>query len=268
MDEAKLRERLWQLQLDRDDSSLPFSRRLARDNGWSHAFALRAIEEYRRFVFLAAVAGHPVTPSDEVDQVWHLHLCYTRSYWDEMCGEVLGMPLHHGPTRGGQAERAKFDDWYARTLQSYERYFGEEPPRELWPTAAERFAPRQWRRVDIGDAWLVSRRRVKRQLVAAAALVALLGAAGCSSVFGDDVGGWIALAAVGGIAGLIIFAIRQGGGGGGGGSAGDTGAGSWFWGGDGRGHSDGGDGGDGGSGCGASGCGGGGCGGGCGGCGS
>ena len=33
-----------------------------------------AIEEYRKFVFLALVAGHQITPSDQVDQVWHLHL--------------------------------------------------------------------------------------------------------------------------------------------------------------------------------------------------
>ncbi|MCX5952813.1 MAG: hypothetical protein NTZ40_04815 [Cyanobacteria bacterium] len=33
-----------------------------------------AIEEYRKFVFLALVAGHQITPSDQVDQVGHLHL--------------------------------------------------------------------------------------------------------------------------------------------------------------------------------------------------
>ena len=79
---------------------------------------MRAIEEYKRFVFLAMAAGHPVTPLDEVDQVWHLHLCYTRSYWEDLCGEVLRAPLHHGPTRGGAAERARFDDQYRRTLAS------------------------------------------------------------------------------------------------------------------------------------------------------
>ncbi|MEK6230809.1 MAG: hypothetical protein N2A42_03075 [Luteolibacter sp.] len=33
--------------------------------------------EYKRFVALAMLAGHPVTPSEEVDQAWHLHLVYT-----------------------------------------------------------------------------------------------------------------------------------------------------------------------------------------------
>ena len=44
----------------------------AEENGWNRSFARRAAEEYRRFLFLAQVAGHPVSPSDEVDQVWHV----------------------------------------------------------------------------------------------------------------------------------------------------------------------------------------------------
>ena len=104
--------------VDVPDVDLSFTRRLARENGWSHAFAERAVREYLRFVWLAMRAGHPVTPSPAVDEVWHLHLCYTRSYWDELCGKVLGRPLHHQPTRGGAAEDAKFHDQYARTLAS------------------------------------------------------------------------------------------------------------------------------------------------------
>lgn len=208
MDEAKLKERLWRLQLDCPDSALPFSRRLARENGWSHAFALRAIEEYRRFVLLAMVAGHPITPSDEVDQVWHLHLCYTRSYWDEMCGEVLGKPLHHGPTRGGHAEVAKFDDWYRSTLHSYQRIFGEQPPQDVWPASEQRFSPRRWRRVDVAGTWLVSQRKVKRQLLAAGSLVVLLAASSCSDMFGDGIGGTIAILATLGVVGLVVMLLK------------------------------------------------------------
>ena len=165
--------------LDAVDAELPFSARLARDNGWSRAFAVRAIEEYKRFVFLAMAAGHPVTPSDEVDQVWHLHLCYTRSYWEDLCGEVLRAPLHHGPTRGGAAERARFDDQYRRTLASYEVFFEEPPPVAWWPSPVERFARRRWRRVDLG-----ARRTVPRSGVLAAAAAALaLGFSSCSGTF-------------------------------------------------------------------------------------
>ena len=59
-------------------AALPFAERLARENGWSRSHAERVVGEYKRFCFLAATAGHTVTPSDAVDQAWHLHLTYSR----------------------------------------------------------------------------------------------------------------------------------------------------------------------------------------------
>ncbi|MFM8953133.1 MAG: glycine-rich domain-containing protein, partial [Planctomycetaceae bacterium] len=87
--------------LDDPRAPLTFTARLARENGWSIARAVRVVEEYRRFVLLAVTVGEPMTPSEDVDQVWHLHLVYTRDYWNAFCDGVLGVPLHHGPTRGG-----------------------------------------------------------------------------------------------------------------------------------------------------------------------
>ena len=95
-------ERLRAFEIDDVQSDLRFSDRLAKENDWSKSYTRRVIEEYKRFIYLCRAAGHPVTPSEEIDQAWHLHLCYTRSYWDEMCGEILGAPVHHGPTRGVQ----------------------------------------------------------------------------------------------------------------------------------------------------------------------
>jgi uncharacterized protein (TIGR04222 family) len=153
--------RLEAFDLDESGASLPLSARLARENGWEGEFAERVISEYKRFVWLAMRARHPVTPSDEVDQVWHLHLCYTRSYWDEMCGQILGAPLHHGPTRGGAEEGQKFENWYERTLESYRRFFGEEPPRDIWPPSAIRFGEAtHFRRVNTRRVWLVKKPRV------------------------------------------------------------------------------------------------------------
>jgi uncharacterized protein (TIGR04222 family) len=141
-------------------AALSFSKRLARDNGWTAAFAQRVVLEYKCFVYLAATCGHPVTPSDEVDQAWHLHLVYTRSYWDELCGQVLGFPLHHGPTKGGAAEGHKFQDWYARTLNSYAAAFGTLPPADIWPEAAVRFGEAPYfRRVNLRRHWLLPRLR-------------------------------------------------------------------------------------------------------------
>ena len=118
--QAELYQRIQAFSLDDPDANLAFSKRLARDNAWNAQYTQRVIEEYKKFTFLAVVAGHPVTPSDQVDQVWHLHLIYTHSYWEEFCPNVLQIPLHHGPTRGGRSEHNKFNDWYSKTDRIHE----------------------------------------------------------------------------------------------------------------------------------------------------
>ena len=132
--------RIAAFEIDDPASDFKFSDRLARENGWSHDYAAEVIDEYRRFVFLAFAAGHPVTPSVDVDEAWHLHLLYTRSYWEDLCRDTLGGPLHHGPTKGGPAEADKFADWYGRTLDSYQRLFDRPAPASIWPDPAARFA--------------------------------------------------------------------------------------------------------------------------------
>ncbi len=139
-EQASLLARLESFSLDDAAAPFPFSARLARDEGWSKSYAQRVIREYKRFAFLAVAAGHPVSPSPDVDQVWHLHLLYTQSYWKDFCGEVLGTPLHHHPTKGGPAERGKFDLWYANTRASYRRLFHEDPPHDIWPEPPEHMA--------------------------------------------------------------------------------------------------------------------------------
>ena len=39
--------------------------------------------------------------------------------------------------QGGAEEAAKFQDWYARTLESYRTCFGTEPPPDVWGRPAQ-----------------------------------------------------------------------------------------------------------------------------------
>jgi len=137
-DHQALLDRILAYSFDDGDVALPFADRLARENCWPRSYSERVIVEYRRFMFLAVVAGHPVTPSDQVDQAWHLHLLNTHSYWDRFCPDVLGRRADHCPTTGGPAESRKFEHWYDRTLDSY-RYFFGAPPQDIWPVATIRF---------------------------------------------------------------------------------------------------------------------------------
>jgi hypothetical protein len=250
---------LWQkLAAFEFDSGLPelsFAQRLARENQWDLGFAARAIEEYKRFLYLAAVAGHPVTPSDEVDQVWHLHLTYTRSYWEKLCGEILEKPMHHNPTRGGMAEDLKFRQWYERTKETYEAEFDQKPPEEVWPASETRFSqPRRLKEPNTADFWVISKRkfgqgaRVAAVVLGALLMVAACGGAGDGMDIGTFFGGFITVMVV-----LFIIGAKYGGHGGGGKGGGGASCGGGI-----SGCSCGGSGCSGGSGCG----GGGGCGGG------
>ncbi len=148
--------RLHTYELDQVDDQLPFSKRLARENNWTIEYAKRVMHEYKRFVFLAMTSGHPVTPSDEIDQVWHLHLIYTKAYWEEFCKEIIRAPFHHHPTKGGKKEGEKFRNWYARTKQTYREVFGEEPPSDIWKNEQERFtlAP-HYKRINTLSNWII-----------------------------------------------------------------------------------------------------------------
>jgi uncharacterized protein (TIGR04222 family) len=213
--DASLRERIEAFPLDAPTSRLTFSRRLARENGWTDEHALRVIREYRRFLYLTQVAGHVVVPSEAVDQAWHLHLTYTRSYWDDLCGGVLGAPLHHNPTTGGADEGRKFRDLYERTLASYRAHFDESVPADIWPDAAERFGEsNRHQRVNLSRHWIVPKPRVGL----AAVPVGLFGMAGLffgqefvAAVFPFNLKGqdFLGFAAGGGVILLLVAAAMR-----------------------------------------------------------
>jgi hypothetical protein len=128
---AALWEKLAAFPIDDPSAQFQLSMRLAKEQEWTHDFALRVIEEYRKFLFLSMVSPEMVTPSLRVDEAWHLHLLYTRSYWQELCVKTLGRLIHHQPSTGGQQEDEKFSGLYVRTLDLYAGIFGE-PPEDIW----------------------------------------------------------------------------------------------------------------------------------------
>jgi len=269
-----LSDPLWQklaaFPFDTPGARLPFTARLARDNAWPLAYAYRVLEEYRRFLYLAVRARHPVTPSDAVDQAWHLHLVYTESYWNDLCADTLGRPLHHGPTKGGAAEDAKYEDWYERTRQSYREHFGENPPLDVWPPSSVRFGPAsRGQRVSTHDAWIIPKPAFLRRRAAAPALFAV-GLAPLLLAFTFEPENILVL--IIGFGGIVFFPVvfiwalissyrKRNGGKDDGGSTGCGGSGCGSGGSKDSGcssHGDGGSGCSGGSGCGGGGCGGGG----------
>jgi hypothetical protein len=113
-----------------------FVQRVAMENCWDLKKAESGIDEYKKFMILAAISPTPVTPSDEVDQIWHLHIVHMKNYSD-FC-KILGKDIIHGPTEGGEVEDARYLDQYQYTLKFYKETFSE-PPLEFWPSPTDRF---------------------------------------------------------------------------------------------------------------------------------
>jgi hypothetical protein len=141
--EINLYTRICDFDLDESGASFPFSHKLAREYRWTRRYTLRAIQEYKRFMFLGIVAKHVVSPSVPIDLVWHLHLIYTDSYWNKFCAEVLGKSFHHSPSLGGKVEQLKYDRLYQETLTSYQHYFGT-PPADIWLDSPRQQLQQYW----------------------------------------------------------------------------------------------------------------------------
>lgn len=154
-------ETFWQkvktFELDDPESAFTFTDRLARENRWEIEFSVRVILEYKKFMFLLCIADHPLTPSDQIDQAWHLHLIYTHSYWIEFCQNTLAKNIHHGPTKGGKHEADKFTDWYEKTKQLYINIFGKDPPSDIWPSSKVRFSEINFQRINRDKYWIIKK---------------------------------------------------------------------------------------------------------------
>ncbi len=162
----KMWDKLNEFSLDIPEVDFSFSDRLARENGWTKEYANRVITEYKKFVFLSATSGKSLTPSDEVDQAWHMHMIYSRSYWNEMCKDILGgFMFHHGPTKGGKLEAERFHNQYQYTLDLYAEVFNETPPSDIWPSVEKRFSPMDYKRIDVTKNIILNKNKVKEYMI-------------------------------------------------------------------------------------------------------
>lgn len=110
-------------------SEYGFSTRLAHENYWTKNFTEKAITEYKKFIYLAAISENMVSPSPIVDTVWHQHLIFTTSY-NNLCA-IAGKQIQHIPATHHGEEFAKFKQAKNHTQQLYEANFGQQSE-ALW----------------------------------------------------------------------------------------------------------------------------------------
>jgi hypothetical protein len=154
-EEKVLFKKIQNFQLDDNSASFKFSERLARENGWDKSYTNRVIEEYKKFIFLCCISETGITPSDAVDQAWHLHLTFTKSYWIDLCKNTINKEIHHNPTKGGSSERQKFKHFYQKTDILYTEKFGTNPPTDIWYDSKKRFSEINFQRVNLQKHWLI-----------------------------------------------------------------------------------------------------------------
>ncbi len=117
-----------------DASTKAFAGKIAKKLGWKTGFALHAIDEYKKFVYLGIVSDFAVTPPKVIDQVWHEHLLFTRGYRD-FCRVVLKRDFDHNPELLPDAAQTKaFVEQYDATLALYQSEFNVRPPDAIWGT--------------------------------------------------------------------------------------------------------------------------------------
>jgi hypothetical protein len=128
--------RQWPLPYRREqdpDASPPrtcasFEDNLRKRGDWTDASASRITEMYRKFLYLKALSGKPVTPSEPIDMAWHLHLEFPSDY-AALCA-ALGRDMAHLRDLD-HAERVRV---YDRGRALFEAEFDRPPDSDLWPS--------------------------------------------------------------------------------------------------------------------------------------
>ena len=106
----------------------------------TETLAREYVQEYKKFLIMAACSQFMVSPSEQVDHVWHLHQQCTQEY-REFCNNVFGTYFKHQPSFGGKEETTKFKGIYNQTLDYYKTLFNKSAPSYIWEANDERFSP-------------------------------------------------------------------------------------------------------------------------------
>lgn len=115
-----------------DASTKAFAVKIAKKHGWANGMALKAIAEYKKFVYLGVTSDFHVTPSKIIDVVWHEHLLFTKAY-REFCTDVIEYEFDHHPELIPMEDQTgRYNAQYLDTLDLYEAEFGVAPPEAIW----------------------------------------------------------------------------------------------------------------------------------------
>jgi hypothetical protein len=98
----------------------------------SSAAADEAIQLYRNYLFLIkkhSSQGYIISPSVDIDEIWHHHILDTYKYHDD-CIALFGQYLHHYPYFGmrGESDFKSMQEAFTMTQKFHKIEFGDYIP--------------------------------------------------------------------------------------------------------------------------------------------
>ena len=95
--------------------------------------ATELLQELGKFYVLKIIEKdydhNKLSPSEEVDELWHLHLLFPKKYY-QFCARFARNWIDHSPD-------AKYDGnhdrRYSNTIKKYRSTFNADPPYSMWP---------------------------------------------------------------------------------------------------------------------------------------
>lgn len=93
---------------------------------WTDEDIRRELGRYEKFLLLAQrYPGHPLAPTKNIDEIWHLHMTHPRAYYED-CQRLFGDILDHDGGFGADAdELPELQSTFAKTAELWECEFGE-----------------------------------------------------------------------------------------------------------------------------------------------
>jgi hypothetical protein len=103
-------------------------------HNWNETRVDLAIEEYRKFAFLAKFkhADDYTAPPGDVDDIWHEHILSTKKYSNDT-EKYFGYYFHHGPSNIDKIESYDFKKYKLM----YNRYFDNDEFMNMFPKSLE-----------------------------------------------------------------------------------------------------------------------------------
>jgi len=113
----------------------PLAEALVKSENWSKRKAQKAVEEYRKFLYLTQIADTDIAPSGPVDLVWVRHMT-SASYSQQ----VLPLLSTREPVRfviETQANIRRNFSMNERAKTYYRTEFSAQPPESYWPDVVD-----------------------------------------------------------------------------------------------------------------------------------